>query len=59
MSDFAVGSAFKLDSAFILAQLGAEEVCMGYSSFVNESQKRTLSFIFRVGRRNCLCACCI
>ncbi|WP_277623152.1 hypothetical protein [Bartonella krasnovii] len=39
MSDFAVGSAFKLDSAFILAQLGAEAVCMGYSSFVNESQK--------------------
>ncbi|UNF29375.1 hypothetical protein [Bartonella krasnovii] len=38
-SDFAVGSAFKLDSAFILAQLGAEAVCMGYSSFVNESQK--------------------
>ncbi|WP_208440706.1 hypothetical protein [Bartonella raoultii] len=48
-SDFAVGSAFKLVSAFILAQLGAEAICAGYSSFVNVITKRTLSFIFRGG----------
>lgn len=36
-------------SAFILAQLGAEAVCTGYSSFVNVITKRTLSFIFRSG----------